>query len=185
MAKKKHKYEYLKEFHVNDKGDYEFAGRIYVHDDTQIPLRTVMTNLFLCTGIILAGLIIAGVLPAGGLMNAFYVILPFAVSIGIGGYLTMILLELARSRGSLRDYRYEKTVLRLEGVCKTLLITLIMSFIGEVIFLTAAKDRSRLAMDILQTLLIGACVPVCATLPSWLKKMQWKVSENKKNIFTK
>ena len=86
MAEKKYKGRraYLNDFKKNEEGNYEYQGILYRWMGEKETLRKEKFLLWLIFGGMMTALIITGCLDAPGLMNSFFVILPFSISFVFG-----------------------------------------------------------------------------------------------------
>lgn len=136
---------YLNDFKLQDNGEYAYKGYVYVYQGDWKQNRKQFWGL--CAA--LAALVIAaGLIPSGGMINTFYVILPF-----VGELITAALFLYAVYRFTSRDerirsYIFEKTYDRFNGYFLFLFIFSVMSIAGEIIHLIFTRPLERVGMTL-------------------------------------
>lgn len=120
MAEKrwKRKQIRLQDFEKNIHGEYEYRGAMYRFSGNY---RTFMIKAWALVLAIVALVITAGILPATGAMDTWYVVIPFAVTIGAAGFCCYRLVQWSSGNGLIREYNYEKTVTSFPKTIKVLI----------------------------------------------------------------
>ena len=132
--KRKGRYSYLNDFKLNEQNEYEYRGNVYAVDlpgeQKKKLLRSVLFLLAECAGLIL----LAGIVPFEGLMNTFYVIIPYITEIGFAGFLISAVGTVYRN-DELREYVYQKSAGRLGVYGPGLLGTSIVRLAASLLYL--------------------------------------------------
>ena len=166
-GKKKHRYEYLNEFKVNDTGGYEFKGSHYIME-AQGNQWKMWLFLVGCVGTV----VMAGFVPCGGMYNSFYVILPYAIEVCLAAYAVYVNARIALAKGKMRDYVYEKTVPRVNPLFTILDICALMSACGEIIHLLATSFAQATMSGVFIALQCAAVVCAGGYLTSF-RSIKW------------
>lgn len=152
MSKRKRKY--LDDFVANDEGGYEYQGKLWKWRPPEARADFVRQAAALLAG---AGacLVAAGFVPASATGNAFYVLLPYALVLGVVGYSASCVWRINRAGDELRNHVYEKTVLALPTWLLVGCIAGTASAVGEVLHMLLASSLSPWAVAYV-ALLLGA-----------------------------
>lgn len=145
MAKKNDKlslsgrfqHKYLKNFVKNEKGEWVYGGDHYVYVNTVIPEKKMHKRLLLLS---LAGVLGAaggGLIKAPGTIDAWYIILPLALTLLFSAIMLYKNISLYFSKSPIRDYDYKSNV-ETPQVFNLFVMTLaalsIMTEVGHVLF---------------------------------------------------
>lgn len=151
MAEKKYKGRraYLNDFKKNDEGNYEYRGTMYRFVGEKETFRKEMFWLWLLFGGMMVTLLITGCLDAPGLMNSFFVILPFSVSFVFGISTGWGLWRLTNGGTLLRAYVYEASAEKLPFRSGGVLVCTFAAIVGEIMYIL----RNGLGEGILKILL--------------------------------
>jgi hypothetical protein len=98
----KRKREYLDDFVVSEDGSYEYQGKLWKWDRPADRTAFVREASLLLAGTG-ACLLAAGFIPTTAMGNAFYVLLPYVLMIGISAYAFSCIVRIARSGERMRD----------------------------------------------------------------------------------
>ena len=144
--KKKHRREYLNDFKLQDSGEYKFEGEIYcVQTDDWNGLRK---NIWFRTGLVCLLVLVSGFLPSAGMINTFYVILPYMAEVIIAALVVWGIYRMTKGTEKIRSYIYEKTYPRFHGQLFVMTILAVMVCIGEVIHLLLEGTGDKLGFTI-------------------------------------
>ena len=136
MAEKKYKGRraYLNDFKKNEEGNYEYQGILYRWMGEKETLRKEKFLLWLIFGGMMTALIITGCLDAPGLMNSYFVILPFSISFVFGVSTGWGLWRMTTGGEVLRAYVYEASVEKLPFRSGGVLVCTFASILGEMMY---------------------------------------------------
>lgn len=116
MAKKekKNKESYLRDFEEVSDGSYVYTGKTW-HAEPGMRCR-LLIKLWLLQALMLAAAVLPGFMTTAGLLNTFYVIIPYVFWLISGFYLAYTLGNMTFGGNPLRDYVYKRSVARLESL---------------------------------------------------------------------
>lgn len=107
---KKNRRSYLRDFVKNADGTYVYTGKMW-HADPALRRRMLVKLWALQAGMLLS-VILPGFVTTAGLQNTFYVILPYMLWLISDIALTYTLGSMTFGGNPLRDYIYERSVVR-------------------------------------------------------------------------
>lgn len=134
---------YLEDFQKMASGEYIYKGVYHAYQGEGVSLRKALAGLWVLTVGMAVSVIAGGCMPAAGLMDCWYVILPWGIClIGVVS-LVWLMGRLTAGGDPLRDYVYRATVLqsRLRG--NLVMILAAATIAGESVYLfgNGAGDR--------------------------------------------
>jgi len=126
------KRDHLDKYRLDANGDYHYTGDYYVLKGDKA--RSMSSCLFfsVLTEILL---IVAGLFPADGVMNTWYVVLPYGISVVLGGVLIYRTSQWVRGHGEITEYVYDKSIKGMPNRRKAMMIILGIAFVGELVWL--------------------------------------------------
>lgn len=129
---KKNRRAYLNDFQLQDDGGYVYKGTIYSY---QGDWSEAQKNMRVLCAMLAVLAVIAGLIPSSGMMNTFYVILPYAAELTLSALLIYEALKLTMQDGNIREYIYKKTFEHIQGRFFLLFVTSAMCMVGEIVHL--------------------------------------------------
>lgn len=144
--KKNSRRAYLDDFKLQDNGEYAYKGNIYIYKGDWQKCRKQLWTL---CAVLSALVIAAGIIPSGGMMNTFYVILPY-----VGEFTALVLflyavLKLTARDERIREYIYDRTFDRFNAYFLFLFSFSFMTIIGEIIHMIFAGPPERVLFTVL------------------------------------
>ncbi|MCR4673261.1 MAG: hypothetical protein K5637_08565 [Lachnospiraceae bacterium] len=131
-------------------GGYSYTGIRYHWDEEAGPQRKSALKLFWILSVgALALNIIAGCMPAPGMMNAWYVIVPYAIGIICAVLTIFSVYNLANEHDPVRGNVYTSSISPLGARARAGTVFSIASAAAEVIFMIIGWDRSGIVWIIL------------------------------------
>lgn len=169
--KKNGRRAYLNDFKLQDNGEYIYKGTVYrFKGDWKQCRKTLWT---LCA--VLAVLVIAGgLLPSAGMMNAFYVILPYLGEAVTAALLIYAVYKLTKGDGNIREYIYVKTFERFREYFMMLFIFSVMCLIGEILCLIITKNIGKLLFSVIFMILQVFVFGIASALNRHSQAMSFK-----------
>lgn len=132
---------YLRDFKVDSNGDYVYNGNMYDVSDGEDYGRAFKLAWVLA-GILTASVIAKGCIPASGMLNTFYIIIPFMLETLSCGLLVYALIKLSIAKRPLREYVYKATVLKIPGrVSVMYTFSFISTFAYTVWLITGGEEK--------------------------------------------
>ena len=144
--KKKNKRAYLNDFELQDNGEYTYKGTVYKYEGDWKDCRKKLWTLCALLAVLTVG---AGLVPYGGMMNAFYVILPYIVEVCLGAYLIYNVLRLTKGEGEVREYVFTKTFEQFSGWFMILFVSAVMCLLGEILHLILSHSLEGVWLSLL------------------------------------
>ena len=164
------KKDYYSNYIQNEEGKYDYAGKEY-HYDCDIPFKrahTVVISLLSCSLVLL---IICGFLPADGLMNTFYVIMPFAISFVSLFYECF---QSFRIKEVMKDFYYDKVIEGSKTRIIIIFILIVATVIGQCIQLAFSREVKSMFFSILFIVLLVITLLVLYFALQFIKRLKWK-----------
>ena len=168
---------YLDQFERTASGEYIYTGRHYVYDDPGRSRRSTLISLWIPSVLLAACVIAQGCLPAEGMMNCFYVLLPFLGEVFAAGCLIKDLIGLSAAAEPLREYIYKENVLPLPRLAAAALIFAAMTLIGEGLYLLTHGVHTPTATVILLPF-IAASGLLALLIRRRTEHLPWKLQED-------
>lgn len=132
MGKKKRKYSYLNDIKLDENNNYVYQGAMYSCTLDSEERKKLILKMSVLAALMIILTIIAGVMPYEGLMGHAYIVLPY-VAQAIFVVLTVSCLYAIYRKEHLREYEYEKSVLRIRPYLTIALISSVLSMINSVV----------------------------------------------------
>lgn len=177
MAERKYKGRraYLNDFKKNEDGNYEYHGTIYQWAGKNEDFRKEIVWLWILFGGMMAALIITGCLDAPGLMNSFFVILPFSVSFVFGISTGWGLWRLTTGGKMLRAYIYEASVEKLPFRSGGVLVCTIAAILGEFMYVLKSGFTGNIFKILTFLLLEGLISAFSLLFLQQIRQMCWEM----------
>lgn len=125
---------YLEYFHKNAAGEYVYSGGHYTFDGDDKQRKRAITVQWALLGIAAALTILGSFLPVPGLTNAWYVLIPYVLSVILVFMAMWSLGEITAGGEPLREYVYEKSVRCLKRRLLIVSVCAGLSFLGECVY---------------------------------------------------
>lgn len=175
MAKSPRRKEYLKEYRQGDSGKYEYGGKYYTYSGSASERKKAYGALIMMTVLLTASVIGSGLIDAAGMVNTFYVIVPYIGEVCALFALWWSLSKLLMEGEKIRGYVFEKADYRIPP---ELIIMIVFSLVGlamSAVFQIFNGFEGKMLKCIMYLLL----KVLNAILAFWIKKyynnLEWKV----------
>lgn len=139
------KREYLDDFVVNEKGEYEYQGTLW-HWRSPEERTAYLREAWAALAGAAACAVAAGFIPVSAMGNAVYVLLPYLAVMGILLYMAFRLAKLTSEKDGLRDHVYQKVMVPLPGWLMVGCVAAFASAVGELLYLILASRMNPLAL---------------------------------------
>lgn len=133
--KKKGHRAYLNDFQKNIAGEYIYTGAHYAFEGEKRDWKKKLLRLWLYTVVMSVAVLAVGCIPVAGMMNTFYVILPFAATLASVFSVVWAMCRLSAGGAVLREYVYKATVLQVKPRGWLTVIFSGCAFVGECVFI--------------------------------------------------
>ena len=131
--KKRDNKHYLRDFQENPDGSYVYTGKTW-HADEAVR-RRILVRLWALQAVMLISVLLPGFVTTAGLLNTFYVIIPYVFWL-ISDFVLAYTLGIMTFGGNpLKDYIYERSVLRYPFCTVLSIAGAVMTAIALLIFL--------------------------------------------------
>lgn len=166
---------YLNDFKLNDKGEYNYEGILYGWAGEEEAYKSTLRILWILGILQTAALLAAGFVEAPGIMNSFYVVLPYAISLVAGVSVLWGIGRLTAGKHPLRAYIYKASVGALPMRTVIVMVSAAIACAGELYYLIANGSEGKLSLIILY--LILELIPVASSVLIFIKvqKMPWEI----------
>ena len=129
---KKGKQLKLQDIRKDESGTYTYQGEMYkFRGDFGAHIKKGW--IFTC--IIALAAVGGGLLPATGMMDTWYVIIPYAATVGAAGFIVYRMVHWTSGKGELRSYNYERTARNFGVNIYILLVTSVITLVSETVHL--------------------------------------------------
>lgn len=164
---------YLRDFKKAPDGSYVYTG------DTWRADRTLRQQLLIKLWVLQAAMLSAAVLPGfvttAGLLNSFYVILPYVFWIISDFYLAYTLGNMTFGGNPMRDYTYKRSVVRYQPCAMASFIGALFTALGMIVFLVRGGTGEGVAVCFVCCaiqILLSVLAKKCAVLSVWSKDVR-------------
>ena len=162
--------DHLKNFIKDANGEYHYAGDYYVLKGDKARAMSASQFFSVLTEILL---IVAGLFPAGGVMDTWYVIIPYGVSVVLGGVIIYRTSQWVKGHGEITEFVHEKSIVKMPANRKAMMIVLGVAFLGEVIWLLIHGRGYYFAGSILFLFCVGDALLLQITALRSEQKLEW------------
>ena len=133
--KKKNRRAYLNDFRLGENGEYSYAGAEY----TPIPkngksVKRAFLEITSISAICTFLSVLGGCIPSAGMLNCFYVIIPFICEIASVVSVLWIVCRMMYHGFPLREYIYTATAEKLTDRCRFPMIFSVLGLVCTVIY---------------------------------------------------
>lgn len=164
---------YLDDFQKGPNGQYEYQGALYTYVSKGKSLKQALAALWLLSAAQLICTIAAGFLPPAGQSGAFYVLLPYAVTLILGIAHIWALCKLTVHRSELREYIYNASVKRMQTLEICTMISSAITLAGEGIHLALYGFSGHLFASVVFLLLIASIFAISLCVRRSVLRMVW------------
>lgn len=164
---------YLEDFQKTASGEYIYKGVCHAYQEDGLSRKKALAVLWLLTVGMAASVVIGGCMPAAGLMDCWYVILPWGLCLVAIVSVVWLMGRLTAGGDPLRDYVYRATILQ-SGLRGNLTLILAAATIaGEAVYLFGSGFGGRVKETAVFLFCMLALL-VCALL--WrliMRRLHW------------
>lgn len=176
MEKKRRKRgenSYLNDFHPNLAGEYIYDGTLYACAADADVQRSLKRRLWACAALLPAAAVASGSIPAPGMLNCFYVILPFLFELIAAVTVAWAVVKLGRDWDAVREYVYERSVTVLPGRAAAAAVCAAAGFLCEIIYLAVSGHDGQPLYAALYLLLKVLSLVCALTIRKLVKRSDW------------
>lgn len=161
---------YLRDFKKAPDGSYVYTGDTWRADKTL--RRQLLIKLWALQAVMLSAAVLPGFVTTAGLLNSFYVILPYVFWIISDFYLAYTLGNMTFGGNPLRDYTYKRSVARYQPCVMASLIGALLTALGMVVFLVRGGTGEGVAVCLVCCaiqIILSVLAKKCEILNVWSK----------------
>ena len=173
--KKSSRKEYLDRFVKQEDGSYVYTGPRYVPLNTEWKRVSRMLYVYLAAGAVC--LIGTGMVPSRGMIDAWYVILPFAAAVIMTIVLAVRMIRVTADNGTIHSYTYDRTIAWFSTDAVIIMILNAVSMAGEVI--ASFGGQAPLQWQIVSLILHAAVLFLFRQFRMICGGVQWQEEEAK------
>lgn len=130
---KRDKKNYLRDFEEKPDGSYVYTGKTWHADE--VLRRRILVKLWALQAVMLFSVFLPGFVTTAGLLNTFYVIIPYVFWLISDFVLAYTLGSMTFGGNPLKDYNYERSVLRYPFCAVLPLACAVMTAVAMLFFL--------------------------------------------------
>lgn len=169
--------DYLNDFKLNDKGEYEYTGVLHSLDESKVKLSDVKKIESVYASLIFVLYLVCGFIRADGVMNSTYVTLPYVFGLIFSCILLYKTLSFSLSkRYPIRDYDFKSTIDKFGTYIILVLILSIATIIGEIIYLVFNGLKLYVVGTIVFIILIIFSLLISITFKRYHDTLIWSAS---------
>lgn len=159
-------------------GKYAFSGAHYEFNGTHEEYRKLKTSLIIESVLITCLWGIGGSIPAVGMMNTFWVIIPYFICLLIaGGSAVWGAVRILYAGKKMRDYVYRATVPSVPKRAVATVICAALSIIAEAVYVIIYGFGNEVIFTIVEFALM-ICIAISAVaLNKTVKSSNWEIKE--------
>ena len=135
---------YLRDFKKAPDGSYVYTGEVWHADNTV--RRRLLLKLWVLQAEMQPAAVLPGFVTTAGLLNSFYVILPYVFWVISVFYLAYTLGNMTFGGNPLRDYIYKKSVLRYKPCAAAAFVGAALTAFGMLVFLVRGGTGEGVAV---------------------------------------
>ena len=143
MAEKRTGYgkkAYLNDFRKDSDGKFVYQGATYLPDGNAALPALCRKLLLFAVGCVACALA-RGCIPAGGMLNCFYVILPYLCEVAGVAFLMYAVISFLVTARPVREYTFQKTIRRLPGLAVFTAVSAAVGIFAEGIYLILNRGK--------------------------------------------
>lgn len=172
--KKKGFKAYLNDFKLNEQGKYIYSGALYGYGGEK-PLKRLKCEILLLSFLPAACAVLSGCIPAPGMINGFYVIIPWALEITAAFSLVWAAVKFAFAEMPLRGYIYQATLAAFKPRCIFNCTACILEFISFCVFVIVNGSGGKTAAALGFLLLKAMSAIAGAVLAKFAAKADFRI----------
>lgn len=175
MAKSPKRKDYLKDYKQGASGKYEYGGVTYTFSGSPEERRKAYTKLVILMALLTASVIGSGLIDAAGMVNTFYVIVPFIGEVcalfALWWYLSKLLLEGEKIRG----YILESVNAKVEPAAIILMIFAVVGLVMSMIFQISNGFEGKMLKCFLYLFTKALNAILAFLMKKYYNSLEWKV----------
>lgn len=160
----------LSDFQKNAAGEYVYTGREYRYDASQKSRKRMLLELWGIGIVMCACILTCGCVPAPGMIDTFYVLIPFSGEIILAGCSLWALGQMCGD--PLKEYVYRDSVLKLPGRLLATAVLAVLTFGMELLYMIL--HHSFQPMGFLVLALQGVSAVLAVLGRSLMGKARWE-----------
>ena len=171
--KRRGRWAYLDDYKALANGEIIYTGKIYSYSGST-PWKKSLAPLWLCAGVSGVCVAVCAMLPASGMMNTFYVILPWLLSFIGASSVVWALCRIAHHGEHLKEHIFKATVAALP--IRTVFTTICgaVTMAGHIVKLVLDRGSETPAADVCFFLLMALAAVFSAALRLRIRALPFK-----------
>lgn len=166
------KRDYLKDYYTDAAGKVIYTGALYRYAGEQ-PYKTMLVRLWVLGAAAALAMAAVGLVPAAGIMNTFYVILPYLVGAMSGVSILFALFTISRGGDPMQARPYKQGVQALPGRTALMQVFAAVTAVGEAAFLLLNGADDSIGWDIIVLVLCAAAFLAGGLLRKTFFSINW------------
>jgi len=171
--KKKNRRAYLNDFKKNEAGEYEYQGVLYAFADSEEARKRAYTKLWLLLALTAAAVIGSGCVSGAGILNTFYVIIPYIGEISCLFALTHYHFKLLTKGDEVREYVYTKTHPRMAPAAMLLAFFAIVGFAMSLLYSILSGFADGAVNTVVYLVLKAVSAALALIYRNAFSKLEW------------
>ena len=175
MAKSPKRKDYLKDYKQGASGKYEYGGISYTFDGTPEERKRAYAKLIGLTVLLTAFVMGSGMIDAAGMVNTFYVIVPFIGEVCALFALWWNLSKLLMEGEKIRGYIFETVNNRMEPATLILVFFAILGLVMSVVFQLTNGFEDKMLKCFLYLFTKALNAILAFLVKKYYNTLKWKV----------
>ncbi len=165
---------YLNDFHLNDKGEYVFMGRMMTFDEEHMSYRDYIIRSSLFTIIMILATVLAECLPAVALSRFGFTAIPWALQMVMTALTAYSVWKIIFGKNPMREYVYKSSAEKLPVRVILAAAFSLLTAVADTVYILIKGWEGEVLYTALRPALSIVCGAAAFLFSGMLKKTSWK-----------
>ena len=175
MAKSPKRKDYLKDYKQSDSGKYEYSGKSYTFAGTPEERKKAYAILYGLTVLLTASVVGSGLIDAAGMVNTFYVIVPYIGEICALFALWWNLSKLLMEGEKIRGYIHESVKAKVDPAAIIMVFFAVCGLVMSALFQLTNGFEDKMIKCLFYLLLKALNAVLAFLIRKYYNSLEWKV----------
>ena len=175
MAKSPKRKDYLKDYKQGASGNYEYGGKCYVYSGSNEERKKAYLTLVGLMVLLTASVISSGLIDAAGMVNTFYVIIPFIGEVSALFALWWCISKLLMEGEKIRGYIFENANNKIPPAALILIVFALVGLAMSAVFMIFNGFEGKMLKCFLYLILKVLNAALAFFVKKFYNNLEWKV----------
>lgn len=175
MAKSPKRKDYLKDYRQGDSGKYEYSGKSYTLDAGPEERKRSYAGLICILALMTTSVIGSGLIDAAGMVNTFYVIVPYIGEVCVLFAFWWNLSKLLMEGEKVRGYIFEGVNNKVHPMSILMIFFAVLGFVMSLVFQITNGFEDKIFKCILYLILKAGNAILAFLIEKYYNRLKWKV----------